>query len=178
MPIVAEKPTPILMKNKILTPTKFIQCTVLVLVFSLFLISCKNEPKPPTADEAKAAIWEKIKLANDKWASGDPMGFMDCAAQDVTWIDDLGAQNRVSGYDSLKVYLEAFKGKIPPHEHELLDPFFQNYGDIVIVTYRYQGKFEGEPSAPWKVTSVFRYKDGDWLSVHENWSEVKQEPQP
>ena len=27
---------------------------------------------------------------------------------------------------------------------------------------------------PWKATSVYRYKDGDWLSVHENWSLIKQ----
>jgi len=162
------------MKNKILTTTKFLQSTVLVLILSLFLVSCKNEPDPPTVDEAKAAIMEKIKLANDKWASGDPMGFMECAAQDIIWIDDLGAQNSVSGYDTLAKYLENFKGQIPPHEHELLDMVFQYYGDIVIVNYRYQGIFDGEPADPWKVTSVFRYQDGDWLSVHENWSLIKQ----
>ncbi len=46
---------------------------------------------------------------------------------------------------------------------------------MVVVSYRYQGTFEGEAGAPWKVTSVYRYADGDWLSVHENWTEVKQQ---
>ena len=166
------------MKNKTLTSTKLMQITALVFILSLLLVSFKNEPELPTVDEAKAAITEKIKMANEKWASGDPMGFLECAAQDIVWIDDIAAQKPVSGYEALEKYLETLKGQIPPHEHELQDMMFQPYGDIVIVNYRYQGIFNGEPAEPWKVTSVYRYQDGDWLSVHENWSEVKQEPQP
>jgi hypothetical protein len=113
-------------------------------------------------------------MANDKWAAGDPMGFIECAAKDIVWSDDLGAQNSLIGYDALNTYLEGFKGQVPPHQHELIEPVFQFYDDIVIVSYRYQGTFEGEePGAPWKITSVYRYADGQWLSVHENWTEVK-----
>ena len=172
--MVAENLNSIFMKNKILTTTRFMQSAVLVLILSLYLFSCKNEPEPPTVDEAKAAIMEKIKLANDKWASGDPMGFLEYAAQDIIWIDDIAAQKPVIGYEALEKYFETLKGQIPPHEHELLDMVFQSYGNIVIVNYRYQGIFDGEPADPWKVTSVFRYQDGDWLSVHENWSLIKQ----
>jgi len=46
---------------------------------------------------------------------------------------------------------------------------------MVVVYYKYQGIFEDMDAEPWKVTSVYRYADGDWLSVHENWSEVHQE---
>jgi ketosteroid isomerase-like protein len=152
---------------------QFMIIAILILTFPLFLVSCTPKQELPTEDEAAAAIMEKIKAANDRWASGDPTGFLDCAAPDITWMDDLGATYPVQGYDSLKTYLESFKGQIPPHQHELQVPMFQNYGDMVIVTYRYQATFDGEVQAPWKVTSVYRYKDGDWLSVHENWTEVK-----
>jgi hypothetical protein len=161
------------MKNKISTGKNFIQSAVFIFILPLFLVSCTNEPKLPTADEAKTVIMEKVKAANDRWSSGDPMGFMECAAQDVTWIDDLGAQNRIIGYEALKAYLENFKGQIPPHQYELLDPFFQYYDDIVVLTYRYQGTIDGVPLDPWKVTSVYRYAEGTWSSVHENWSLVK-----
>jgi len=30
---------------------------------------------------------------------------------------------------------------------------------------------DGELVAIWRATSVYRYAEGDWLSVHENWSE-------
>lgn len=166
------------MNKKTPARTGLIYSAVLLLVTPLLLLTCRNEKALPTQDDARAAIWGKIVAANDKWASGDPMGFIDCAAPDIIWSDDLGAPLRVNGYEALKAYLETFKGQIPSHQHILIDPVFQFYGDIVIVSYRYQGTFEGETQAPWKVTSVYRYSDGDWLSVHENWTEVKQPPQP
>ena len=154
------------------------QSAVFALILSLVLVSCANEPVIPTADETQAAVWEKIEAANDRWASGDPMGFLDCAAQDITWSEPITPQNRVSGYENLKAFLEGFKGQIPSGKHELLDPMFQIYDDIVIVTYRYQGIFEEGPSNPFKITAVYRYADGDWLAVHENWAEVQPPPQP
>jgi hypothetical protein len=62
---------------------------------------------------------------------------------------------------------------VPPHEKELTDFVFNYYDDIVIITYRYTGIFDGEPADPWKVTSVYKYNGEDWFSVHENWTEVK-----
>jgi ketosteroid isomerase-like protein len=148
---------------------------VFVGLTTLFLISCTTEQAPavpeyPSPDEAKAAILEKINAENDLWAAGDPMGFLENAAQDISWVDDIQAQHPVQGYEALKTYLESLKGMIPPHEHELQEMAFQNYGDIVVVTYRYQGSMDGQPVPPWKATSVYRYSDGDWKSVHENWS--------
>ena len=144
-------------------------------IFSLlFLVSCANQPDLPDTGEAETAILEKIEMANDRWASGDPMGFVDCAAEDITLIDDLNAPKPVTGKEALDAYLENFKGMIPPHQHELLAPLFQHYADMVVVTYWYQGIFD-EPAEPWKVTSVYRYADDEWLSVHENWSQVHQE---
>lgn len=161
------------MKKKTPVRTGLICSAVLILVIPLLLLTCKNEQTLPTRDEAQAAIWEKITAANNRWATGDPLGFMECAAPDIIWSDDLGAQNRVIGYDSLNTYLEGFKGQIPPHQHVLIEPVFQFYDDIVIVSYRYQGTLDGETLPQWKVTSVYRYADGQWLSVHENWTEVK-----
>lgn len=163
------------MEKKTPARTGLIYGAVLILIIPLLLLTCKNEQALPTQDEATEAIWGKITAANEKWAAGDPMGFVDCAAPDVIWSDDLGAPNRVIGYEALNAYLEGFKGQIPAHQHVLIEPVFQFYGDMMIVSYRYQGTFEEEVGAPWKVTSVFRYADGDWLSVHENWTEVKQQ---
>ncbi|MEJ2544216.1 MAG: nuclear transport factor 2 family protein [Calditrichaceae bacterium] len=127
----------------------------------------------PNGDKAKASIMEKINMAAEKWSKGDPLGYVECAADDITWMDDLDAQLPVIGKVALKSYLEGFKGKVPPHEKELSDFVFNFYDDIVIITYRYTGTFDGVPADPWKVTSVYRYINGEWLSVHENWTEVK-----
>jgi hypothetical protein len=161
------------MKTKISTRTKFMQSVACFLLFPLFIVSCTKQPNLPTADEAKTAVMEKITMAAEKWSSGEPMGYVECAASDIVWIDVIGAQKPISGADALEKYLETFRGQVPHHKYKLLDPIFQVYGDIVIVTYRYQGVFDGKAADPWKVSSVYRYNNGDWLSVHENWSEVK-----
>jgi hypothetical protein len=152
------------MKNKI----------VFLLILPFVLASCSESPVIPTAEESQAAITEKINMANERWAGGDPMGFVDCAAQDITWMDDLMAPVPIKGREALKTYLEGFRGQIPAHTMELTNMDFQNYGDIVIVTYHYEGTFEGVSNPPWKVTSVYRYADNDWLSVHENWTVVEE----
>lgn len=148
-------------------------------IFVSLIVSCTNCPKNeevalPTQEEAKAVIKAKIEQAAEKWASGNPTGYAEYAANDITWVDDLGAMFPVSGKDSLKAYLENFTGQIPAHDHVLSDMAFQFYGDMAIVTYRYTGTFEGIQADPWKVSAVFKYSENDWFSVHENWSEVKK----
>ena len=151
-----------------------------LLVFGMItlLTACKVESPFPSQEEAEAAVMEKIQTANTKWASEDPMGFYENAAKDIIWIDDLGPSKRVIGSEALKSYLEGFKGVVPPHKHELYDFKFQYFGDIVIANYYYQGTLEGEKAPPWKAVSIFRYTDGDWLSVHENWTLVVEETAP
>lgn len=163
---------------------KFLISKILFFGFIIiFTFSCStntsgdSDMKQLTRDEAKTAIFTKIKMANEKWASGDPLGFIECSAPEISWIDDLGAQIPVKGKDSLKTYLNGFVGKIPPHEHELSGFDFQFYDDIAIINYRYQGIVESKPMNPWKVTSVYRLIAGDWWSIHENWSLVMKNPQ-
>ena len=145
--------------------------------FCLFtlLTTCEGEPPVPTQEEAEAAIIEKIQAANAKWASGDPLEFFNNAADNIVWVDDIGSSKRVIGREALKPYLEAFKGVVPPHKHELYDFYFQHFGDIVIANYYYQGTLKGEKAPPWKAVSIFKYSDGDWSSVHENWTLVVEE---
>ncbi len=162
------------MKTKISKKTKLLRYAVCLLMFHFFFVSCTNESELPTANEAKTAVMEKLKMAAVKWSQGEPMGYLECAANDIVWVDELGAINPIIGSEALKKYLESFRGQIPTHKFELLDTLFQVYNDIVIVNYHYQGIFDGVPAAPWKITSVYRYENGDWLSVLENWAVLKQ----
>jgi hypothetical protein len=146
---------------------------LILLILPLVLASCSSGPLLPTEEEAKAAIMEKINFANDRWSNGDPTGFVDVVAPDATYMDDIQAFYPIAGKEAFAKYAEALKGNIPVHEKELTDFMFQFYDDIVIITYRYNGIIDGVPANPWKVTSVYRYNEGNWLSVHENWSMVK-----
>jgi hypothetical protein len=94
--------------------------------------------------------------------------------EDVTYLDDIASPDLLIGKEQFKVYLDNLAVNLPPHKPILSDFHWQFYGEIVILTYRYQGDFDGQLASPWKITSVFRYANNDWLSVHENWSLVKE----
>ena len=159
------------MKTKLANRLPMVISTLAVVLLPLLFITCTCESEVPTQEEAKSAVMEKIQAANAAWASGETMGFLKNAAEDIVWIDDIGPSKRLVGRDALKSYLEGLKGVVPSHKHELFDFKFQFYGDIVIVSYYYQGIIEGVKPPPWKAVSIYKYSDGDWFSVHENWTE-------
>ncbi len=160
------------MKKKIVSNLSLIISVLIIALLPLLFTTCTCESEVPTEEEATTAVMEKIQAANEGWASGNPMIFFENAAEDVVWIDDIGPSKRLVGRDALKTYLEGLKGVVPSHNHELFDFKFQFYEDIVIASYYYQGIIEGVKAPPWKAVSIFKYSDGDWFSVHENWTET------
>jgi ketosteroid isomerase-like protein len=132
-------------------------------------------------NDAAEAIVAQERRALDQWARGNPLGYLEIAAGDVTYFDDIGAHARVSGRDALRGYFASLKGKIPPHRYEMLDPKVQLYGDIGILTLRYHAYGAAPaPQARWKATSVYRRMDDQWRIVHAHWSLMKdgQVPAP
>ena len=154
-------------------PLKISALTAILLC--VLFTACTTETPVPTQEEAEKAVMEKIQAANAAWASENPLGFYENAANDIVWIDDLGTSKRIVGKEALLPYLEGYRGVVPPHKHELFDFHFQYYGDMVIASYFYQGVLEGEKAPPWKAVSIFRYTDGDWSSVLEHWTTVLTE---
>ena len=145
----------------------------LLLIGLTFFISCSN------SNQSKAQIEQEVlnleKMALDKWAGGDPVGFAENFAADATYFDDIGAQNRVSGSEALKGYFKSLEGKIPAHHYELVNPQVQVYDNMAILTLRYNAKtLDNEPGPPWKATSIYKLKEGKWKVVHANWSLIKE----
>ena len=128
-----------------------------------------------TRENDERAILGQECRALDQWAAGNPLGYVDIDADDVTYFDDIGAHSRIDGLDTLRTYLAGLIGKIPPHKYELVDPRVQVYGDVAILTLRYQpSDTDGKPFTAWKATSVYRRSATDWRIVHAHWSTVKE----
>jgi hypothetical protein len=120
------------------------------------------------------AILGQERRALDQWASGNPLGYVDIDADEVTYFDDIGAHQRIDGLDRLRAYFSSLSGKIPPHRYEVLDPKVQIYGDVAVLTLRYQpSDASGTMLTPWKATSVYRRSGAEWRIVHAHWSIVK-----
>jgi len=146
-----------------------------ILLFSILLIftSCDRKQDALTQEKVEQTILALEHKTLDRWAAGDPLGYSENSAEDVTWFDDIAAQTRIDGREELRNYLTSLVGKYPPHTYQIVDPKVQVYGDIAICTLHYNPTINGEPETPWKATDVYRLTNGKWCLVHANWSPVK-----
>jgi ketosteroid isomerase-like protein len=123
------------------------------------------------ADEtAEEVILTQERAALDRWSAGDLVGYVQDGAPDLTYFDDIGAQALVDGLDAVKDYLKTLEGQIPVHRYEVEDPKVQLYGDVGVLTLRYNPfSLEGEPQTPWRSTTVRRRNGESWQMVHAHW---------
>lgn len=144
----------------------------LLALLTLLLPGC--QPRPDGQSGTEEAIVAQERRAMDRWAQGDPLGYLDIDAEDVTYFDDLGANSRINGIEAMRNYFTSLQGKIPPHRYEVVDPEVQVYGDVGILTLRYNAfAADGKPLAHWKATSVYHRRGNEWRIVHAHWSKVK-----
>jgi ketosteroid isomerase-like protein len=122
------------------------------------------------------AILGAERRALDRWAAGDPVGYAQDCAEDATYFDDIAAQQRVDGRAAIQGYFETLAGKIPEHRYEIVDPKVQVYGDVGVLTLRYNPSApppDNRPLQPWKMSAVYRKTGGAWRAVHLHWSMIK-----
>jgi len=151
------------------------QKTVLALILLSAPAALAQPETGASADQAAEAILAQERRALDQWSMGNPLGYLEIDADDVTYFDDIRASQRIDGKSEMKTYLETLVGKVPPHSYEIVDPRVQLYGTVGILTLRYQAASEdGTPFPAWKATSVYRKVGDEWQIVHAHWSLVKE----
>lgn len=128
-----------------------------------------------TQNDDADQVLARERHALDQWSQGKPVGYADVTSAEITYFDDIGAQRRKEGDAELRTYLATLEGQIPPHRYTVADPKVQRYGDIAILSFRYEPSTDdGAPLTVWKATSVYHLEpDGVWRIVHGHWSMVK-----
>jgi ketosteroid isomerase-like protein len=128
-------------------------------------------------DPATAELMRLENGAMERWRRGDPMGWTEIAAPEVTYVDP-GLTRPIAGLEEYTRYLEALKGKILYDGSDFMQPKAAVYGDVAILTFNYRGhtkKADGsvEWNAPWNTTEVYARQDGRWKIIHTHWSYVR-----
>ena len=137
--------------------------------------------KQPTM-EYNGALGELMALesaAMERWRKGDPWGFTDICAPDVTYFDT-GTPKRIDGLEALKAEYAKRVGKIHYDVMEFIDPKVQSYGDAAVLFYRFFSTYLNADGSiarriPWNCTEVFSKIDGEWKIVHTHWSYINGE---
>ena len=114
------------------------------------------------------------RAALDRWAKGDPSGFLEICSPDVVYFDPT-LEQRVDGLPALTRLYEGVRGRIHLTRFELLNPKVQLCGEAVVLTYNFTGECEGK-SDRWNCTEVYRKTPDGWRIIQTHWSRTHPWP--
>jgi len=126
------------------------------------------------ADVQPEMIINLERAALDRWGKGDPDGFLEIMARDITYFDPT-TEKRLDGIEAIRALFATIRGKISVDRTELVNPTVVGSGDTAILTTNlisHGGSFAGGPKADasWNTTEVYRRIDGSWKIIHSHWS--------
>lgn len=125
------------------------------------------------------------RSALDRWITGNPQGYLDLYAPDVTYFDPF-RDKRVDGLQAIRTLVappKDFKLPFTDPRYEMIDPKTERYGDLVLLTFNLvnYGKLPGQSEtvlARWNATEVYARVGGNWRILHSHWSLVKPDVKP
>jgi uncharacterized protein (TIGR02246 family) len=125
----------------------------------------------------KETILSLEKAAMERWRNGDPWGFVEISAEDITYVDP-GRTRPIIGLEEFQAYMKQFEGKIHYQGSEFIDPKVVAVGDAAVLSYNYRSSVltpEGTiiSQTPWNATEVYFRRDGQWRIVHTHWSFIR-----
>ena len=112
--------------------------------------------------------------ALDRWGKGDPGGFLELYAADISYFDPVTAA-RIDGHQAMVSYYRPFVGKIHVARYEMLNPHVVVDGNMALLTYNlvnYIRNAQGVESvgSRWNSTAVYHRYDDTWKAIHSHWS--------
>jgi ketosteroid isomerase-like protein len=117
------------------------------------------------------------KAAMERWRKGDPMGFVEMSAADISYIDP-GQSKPMIGLELYTEYMKQLEGKIHYDHSEFIDAKIVQVGDAAVLSYNYCSSVLDANGAvasqtPWNCTEVYFRRNDQWQIVHNHWSYVK-----
>jgi hypothetical protein len=124
------------------------------------------------ADNVTQEILALEHDALERWAKGDPSGFLEISARDVTYFDPFLVQ-RIDGFDALRDYYEALRGKVSAQSFRWINPVVQQYGTVAVLTFNFVCVLASDKELRWNCTEVYHRTDPGWRIVQTHWSYTK-----
>ena len=112
--------------------------------------------------------------AMHRWRKGDPWGFIEISAPEVTYFDT-GTRLRIDGRDALSAEYARRAGKIFYDVMDFVDPHVRVCGDLAVLFYRFLSTTLDQDQSvvkrtPWNCSEVFQRSAGEWKIIHTHWS--------
>lgn len=121
---------------------------------------------------AEQAIIDLETTALQRWAQGDPDGFLHLYSPDVMYFDPFH-EHRLDGLEALTELYNSIRGQVRLDRFDMIDPKVVISGDIALLTFNFRSV--GDQVNKWNATEVYRRTDGAWRIIHSHWSITKPE---
>ena len=157
----------------------FVKKTAVIISISAFLSVTPAENNSDfysigdsTQMSPQEIIITKEKTILDRWKTGDTFGFIEAAAEEITYFDP-GLEKRCTGKKKFHDWIAAFNGTFSFPDYELLDPQVQMHGDVGILTFNFIGFMQDGSKEYFNTTEVYKLIEGDWMLISSHWSQTK-----
>jgi ketosteroid isomerase-like protein len=146
--------------------------SITLFCLTLCVIIAASGARPVDGAQAEEII-SLERAALDRWGKGDPKGFLEIYAPEITYFD-VGTQRRMDGLAAMTEYYRPLVGKVKVPRYEMIGPKVQRHGDVAVLTYNLRS--EGilpdgkQVTVRWNSSSVYARIGGQWKVVHSHWS--------
>src|ERR1019366_760510 len=123
------------------------------------------------ADAIAKHVLALERAALDRWGKGDPNGYLEICADDVSYFDPFVGQ-RLDGIQSLTKWYDAIRGKVQIDRDEILHPRVQVTGEAAVLTLQFVSH-GSEGAMHWNCTEIYQRRRERWKIVHTHWSFVR-----
>jgi ketosteroid isomerase-like protein len=112
--------------------------------------------------------------ALDRWGKGDPGGFLQLYATDISYFDPVTA-TRIDGHQAMEHYYRPWVGKIQVVRYEMLKPQVIVDGNMALLTYNLVNHIRDTKGlesvgSRWNSTTVYQRRGDTWKAIHSHWS--------
>lgn len=116
------------------------------------------------------------RAALDRWGAGDPAGYVELFADDITYFDPI-QECRLDGRAAMVALMESIAGQIRVDRYDMMHPVVQHSGDVALlsfnlVSYRTDAGVERAISS-WNSTEAYRRTPEGWRIFHSHWSYIR-----
>jgi len=128
----------------------------------------------PPAREQAGEIIALERAALDRWGHGDPEGFLETYAPEVTYFDPFTAK-RIDGLAAMRERYGPIKGMVKVTSYDMIDPRVQGAGDVRVLSYNLVSHSQAPAgdslmTTRWNSSTVYTRIGGRWKILHSHWS--------
>jgi len=133
--------------------------------------SVSDVPPNAAVEDLGARLIALERAALDRWGRGDPSGFLEISAPEVTYFEPF-LESRLDGLEALSRHYEDLRGKVRIDRYEIHAPKVHHAGEMAVLSFAFRS-YGGNDRHHWNCTEVYRRMEGQWKIVHTHWSIVQ-----